>query len=351
MAIEDDIRRLLETPLPLANLVREALRTPAPRTGNDEREARHEIEGTVISALADSLEARHRAEEHRERLEDAAARRAESGFRDEGNEHNVAYDFAAFGVHTLKTFLELNARANRKIIDALRKSTQDRPERVNTREPQEQPKAPVRLELDHEPLRSRPTPWSQPHLRLGRFELVNRRGTRLAFTMPPTVKLTPADAPEDALDIDLVFVPESVDLESGQTQEVFVELLPKDAHRLAERRHVYWEGEIEGDVHHGRHAPFPVFLTNLWRQRREDEGEAYRIRVGTQPITGDLTLYEWDGIDKDLVAEARVDDGIVAEEDHAAFWALRGLFLAELRDGGSVTYFYLMLSEGGKAAK
>ncbi len=333
MAIEDDIRDLLRGPLALSELARRALgEPPEEQSGNAEREARHAFEGTAVSALADALEARHRAEETRERLESTLKDRAEDGFRE--GDHSIAYDYAAFGMHTVKTFLELNARANRKVIEALRRSAEVRGQREDRREPREQPLAPIRLELAAQPLAEKPDgDYGKLAHRVGEFELVNRRGGRLGVEfLDQPMTLTRVDDATQTLPVPLKFLPRYVDLEPGASARIFVELPAEESNKIARDPGDVWHGTVPTRITHGRHAPLTVlFLARTPRPPLSAGGG----------LSGTLTLYT---LDRQEVRVFDVTDGVV----EAGVFGERGTFVARLQPSAGGEPIFMLVSLTGE---
>lgn len=254
-----------------------------PEGGTEERERAHEAESAAISGLADMLEARYRAREVASNLEDAGERRSRDGFRDEPDA-NLAYDFAAFGMHTIKTLLELNVRAHRKLTDTLRAAAKASEYADEGRDALVQPTQVVELVLGPQAIAS-----SEELLRLlplGEFELVNQRGRRLGLEFESGCTFSDDDdtkavtmAKTGKVDLQLVFLPARVDLEAGASRKVKVYLDARKIAKLLVRRSEKAEtltGTIGTRRLHGDRAPIQARLTI--ESKALEERDATRAR-------------------------------------------------------------------------
>ncbi|MBK7830031.1 hypothetical protein [Nannocystis sp.] len=80
----------------------------APSVASRERGARKDAEDAIISGLVDALELKHKATQYREQV---------------AGESGLLYDLVNIGAQTFRELLNLNARANRRLLAALRTVT------------------------------------------------------------------------------------------------------------------------------------------------------------------------------------------------------------------------------------
>ena len=257
MSHDDDLsawaRQANTAAAPWTRLAARLLRKEGEPSGGQERENRHDTGGAVISALADALEARHRVGDLQERLEEQAEERSKTGFAPE-DDTNVVFDFASFGLHTVKTFLELNARANRKLIEALRNAADARPPGAEEeRSPREQPLDPIQLTY---PSASQKTGVS--NVVLGRFEVANRRGARLAMSFPDTLTFHSVTHDSDTHELKVRFVPRRVDMRPDSVEVVEIRLVDTE---LREMQRGHWICTVKPhQVSHGSAADLSCVL-------------------------------------------------------------------------------------------
>lgn len=190
--------------------------------GAREREDRHDAESAAISGIADMLEMRYRAQEVGTELEAEAKRRGQDGFREEADA-NLAYDFMAFGMHTLKTLLELNVRAHRKLTHTLRAAAEAGRDGKAGRESIVQPMEVVELLFPSKDDIRKHAKESLGIFKLGKLEIVNQRGRRLGMRFGTRCVFRPLKGEgKGELTLHLAFLPESVDLAAGESREVLV---------------------------------------------------------------------------------------------------------------------------------